>query len=94
MTDLGAGGATAKNLAHPFNAWYAAAWDHDVASAKAPARASLRQGAGLRQVAVLNLDGVIDHGDVYFSEKQKVTSAKVGACLARRDYAAPALDLP
>ncbi|MGB6182884.1 MAG: aromatic ring-hydroxylating dioxygenase subunit alpha [Rhodococcus sp. (in: high G+C Gram-positive bacteria)] len=30
MTDPVPGGATAKNMAYPHNAWYAAAWDHEV----------------------------------------------------------------
>ncbi|WP_280420278.1 aromatic ring-hydroxylating dioxygenase subunit alpha [Nocardia carnea] len=30
MTDLGPTGATAKNMAYPADAWYAAAWDHEV----------------------------------------------------------------
>lgn len=30
MTDLGPTGATAKNMAFPLNAWYVAAWDHEV----------------------------------------------------------------
>ncbi|MBV6762316.1 aromatic ring-hydroxylating dioxygenase subunit alpha [Rhodococcus opacus] len=30
MTDLGPTGATAKNMAYPLNAWYVAAWDHEV----------------------------------------------------------------
>ncbi len=32
LTDLGPGGATAKNMEFPLNAWYAAAWDHEVNS--------------------------------------------------------------
>lgn len=38
MTDLGPGGATAKNMAFPLNAWYVAAWDYEVTSAKLLAR--------------------------------------------------------
>ncbi|OLL20112.1 MULTISPECIES: aromatic ring-hydroxylating dioxygenase subunit alpha [unclassified Rhodococcus (in: high G+C Gram-positive bacteria)] len=30
MTDLGPAGATAKNMAYPLDAWYVAAWDHEV----------------------------------------------------------------
>ncbi|MFW0793482.1 aromatic ring-hydroxylating dioxygenase subunit alpha [Gordonia sp. CPCC 205515] len=30
MTDLSPSGATAKNMAYPLNAWYVAAWDHEV----------------------------------------------------------------
>ena len=30
MTNLGPAGATAKNMDHPLNAWYAAAWDYEV----------------------------------------------------------------
>ncbi|OZD18230.1 aromatic ring-hydroxylating dioxygenase subunit alpha [Rhodococcus sp. 06-156-3C] len=30
MTDLGPGGATAKNMAYPLNAWYVAAWDYEL----------------------------------------------------------------
>lgn len=30
MTDLGPAGATATNMAFPTNAWYVAAWDHEV----------------------------------------------------------------
>ena len=38
MTDLGPGGATAKNMAFPLNAWYAAAWDYEVTSSNLLAR--------------------------------------------------------
>ncbi len=38
MTDLGPGGATAKNMAFPLNAWYVAAWDYEVTSATLLAR--------------------------------------------------------
>ena len=30
MTNLGPAGATAKNMDHPLNAWYVAAWDYEV----------------------------------------------------------------
>jgi vanillate O-demethylase monooxygenase subunit len=30
MTELGPGGATAKSMAFPLNAWYVAAWDYEV----------------------------------------------------------------
>lgn len=30
MTDLGPGGATAKNMAFPLDAWYVAAWDYEL----------------------------------------------------------------
>ncbi|MDV8022716.1 aromatic ring-hydroxylating dioxygenase subunit alpha [Rhodococcus sp. IEGM 1330] len=38
MTDLGPGGATAKNMQFPLDAWYVAAWDHEVTSAALTAR--------------------------------------------------------
>ncbi|MYR07621.1 Rieske 2Fe-2S domain-containing protein [Gordonia sp. SID5947] len=38
MTDLGPGGATATNMDFPVNAWYVAAWDHELSTATPVAR--------------------------------------------------------
>lgn len=38
MTDLGPGGATAKNMAFPLNAWYVAAWDYELTPSDLVAR--------------------------------------------------------
>ncbi|MGF0310286.1 Rieske 2Fe-2S domain-containing protein [Rhodococcus sp. IEGM1428] len=58
MTDLGPGGATAKNMAYPSNAWYVAAWDYELTSAGLISRTiagtpmALYRTAGGRPVAL------------------------------------------
>jgi vanillate O-demethylase ferredoxin subunit len=38
---------------------------------------------GLCEVAVVAVDGIVDHRDVFFSERQKSESAKMCACVSR-----------
>ncbi|MGC4960722.1 Rieske 2Fe-2S domain-containing protein [Gordonia sp. DT218] len=38
MTDLGPGGATATNMDYPLDAWYVAAWDHELSATTPMAR--------------------------------------------------------
>ena len=38
---------------------------------------------GLCEVRVLDLDGVIDHRDVFYSERQKDARSKICCCVSR-----------